>query len=88
MNREPMKDGEVRSRLLAIEDYNTYFRRELDAQGLPLTQHIVGQRKLWRIMTREWGVDPTKFGIERPGLEWNPNKQDDQQPAEDLSDGF
>ncbi len=61
-----MNDGEVRSRLEAIERYNDYFRRELDEKGNPLTHHIVGPQQLWNIMTREWHVDPTKFGVQPP----------------------
>lgn len=66
MNRIVMPAAEVKIRLAAIERYNDYFRRELDAQGKPLTQHIVGPTELWMIMAREWGVDPTKFGLEKP----------------------
>jgi hypothetical protein len=73
MSRNAMTDGEVRSRMEAIERYNAYFSREVDEKGQPLTQHIVGPRQLWNIMTREWGVDPRKFGIaEPPPIEWPP----------------
>lgn len=64
--KEPMSDTEVRSRLEGMERYNAYFARETDEKGNPLTQHIVGPDERWRIMTREWGVDPTKFGITEP----------------------
>lgn len=74
-----MTDGEVRSRLEAIERYNDYFRRETDEKGNPLTQHIVGSTQLWNIMTREWGVeDPTKFGVSQPP----PNKYSGTKPEE------
>lgn len=65
MNNQ-MTDEEVRSRLDGVKRYNAYFAAELDAEGKPLTQHIVGERQLWRIMEREWKVDPKKFGIKEP----------------------
>lgn len=58
MPRAPMHPDEVKSRLAAIERYNEYFARELDSEGQPLTQHIVGPAELCKIMTKEWGVDP------------------------------
>lgn len=61
-----MTNTEVRNRLAAISKYNAYFATERDKDGNPLTQHIVGDRLLWRIMTREWNVDPTRFGISEP----------------------
>lgn len=64
--KEIMPDAEVRQRLDKIKSYNAYFARERDKEGQPLTQHIVGPAQLWRIMTIEWGVDPTKFGIDEP----------------------
>lgn len=64
--KEPMSDNEVRSRLEGMDRYNAYFARETDEKGNPLTQHIVGPHQRWNIMTREWGVDPAKFGITEP----------------------
>lgn len=87
-----MTPEEVAGRLESIERYNDYFRRELDAQGKPLTHHIVGPRELWNIMTREWGVDPREFGIsEPPQSGWDPKKE--VQPSatastEDLTHGL
>lgn len=84
-----MTKEEVAARLEGIERYNDYFRRELDAQGQPLTQHIVGPRELWNIMTREWGVDPREFGIsEPPESKWDPNHKETTPPAEDLTHGL
>lgn len=59
-----MTKEEVTARLEGIERYNDYFRRELDAQGQPLTQHIVGPRELWNIMTREGAL--TLASLESP----------------------
>lgn len=71
--KEPISDTEVRNRLEGIAKYNAYFAREVDEKGNPLTQHIVGPRQLWNIMTREWGVDPRQFGIAEPEMaEWPP----------------
>lgn len=64
--KQPMSDNEVRSRLEAMERYNAYFARETDEKGNPLTHQMVGQQQRWNIMTREWGVDPMKFGITKP----------------------
>lgn len=80
-----MNDTEIRSRLSAIAKYNAYFESELDAEGKPLTQHVVGPHALWRIMTVEWKVkDPTKFGVADPGPipEWNPNAKPKQEAHE------
>lgn len=71
--KEPMSDVEVRSRLEGMERYNAYFARETDEKGKPLTQHIVSDHERWNIMTREWGVDPTRFGFAKPP-ERDPNK--------------
>lgn len=64
--KEPMSDEEVRNRLEGMDRYNAYFARETDEKGNPLTQHVVGDNERWNIMTREWGVDPTKFGFTKP----------------------
>lgn len=64
--KEPMSDEEVRNRLEGMDRYNAYFARETDEKGKPLTQHIVGDNERWNIMTREWGVDPARFGFTKP----------------------
>lgn len=64
--KEPMSDIEVRNRLEGMEKYNAYFARETDEKGKPLTQHMVGENERWNIMTREWSVDPTRFGFTKP----------------------
>lgn len=93
MSKTAMPDGEVKSRLEAIERYNDYFRRETDEKGNSLKQHVVGPDELWKIMTREWGiVDPTKFGVAKPPEPcWPPKKDGAKAVAskpENLSDGL
>lgn len=80
-------DDEVRERLKGIARYNDYFTRELDKDGQPLTQHIVSNRQLWNIMTREWGVDPRKFGIaEPPAAKWKQAQAEPAATTENLAD--
>ncbi len=70
-----MTEGEVRSRLEAIERYNAHFKDATDEKGQSLAHHMVTHRQLWNIMTREWNVDPVKFGIADPGPPDWPNEK-------------
>lgn len=89
MSNTAITDQEVRSRLEGIQRYNDYFAVEADEKGQPLRHHIVGPRQLWNIMTREWRVDPTKFGIkEPPPLPKFGPQPAVQKPKEDLTDGL
>lgn len=83
MNRTAMPDGEVKSRLDAIERYNNYFAVELDKDGNPLTQHIVTAKHIAGFMRREWNVEPAKYGI----IETDVKPKADQ-PSQNLSNAL
>lgn len=65
--RNEMPDAEVKARLSRIKKYNEHFAG---------TKEVVSDAQIYGFMTKEWNVDPAKYGILTPPVRKEMSKAD------------